>query len=1135
MLSITEHLKRIRKEAVQNDLITFGWLLYSILLIIFFLAIGYEAIFYLSSANRLFILKSLFALIVLIILFLFIINVLIEQNKIKRYSWPKLARSAGKLAFPKSDVVINALQLEKSNSSNKSNSLSNSYINGISKKLNRLNLKKLFPTKLSEFWKKINLFILSLGMIIILTFWDSTSNAVIRWGHPYHEFEAPKPFIIEGITRNIHLLGGESSFLNFKAIGIVPDSIFLELIPSSNDTSIIFIMNKDSNNVYSYMVDEVYQDYRYRAFSPSEHFWQAWKNINSPYYYISVTDRPIMEEFSIKVSPPDYSGLPITIQKANQSDVNALKGSSIRIDLKSNRNLKKGYLSLNDQKTPLKIRGKRAAGGFIFKEEALLKILLEDNRGITNQNPIPYHLQIIPDLKPEMTIIKPEPVIELGTEQLIPIEIKIEDDFGFSTLQIGYEIKRPSYIENQSQISIYPIYISDPKVLSQEIRSIWKLHEYSLMPEDEIHYHFELYDNDKVSGPKKSISNTYIAKLPSLGDLFASIEEKEDTMMDDLIMRSTEIDKIQNQLNNLELEMLKSDKIDWTQKQQIEETLKNIKEETEALKNIAESMEAINQAINKHDLFSEDLMKKFTDLQELVNEILDTNLMTDLDDIKNALDKMNTKDLMKAMENLSSNLDNIEQQLDRFIDIFKRIKAEQKLNETVQRLDELVENQLQTNDEIQNLNSNSDQNLLEQLSFDEKRNSNEYSNIRDLMKQSAKAMDEFDKESSNALDNLESSQSANETESLMNQTIRQLQKNRAEAAKQKSLSSIENLKNIQSQMHQIKNQFENTTTQEMALKFQKIMKDLLGLSKNQESLERTARSMPRNSQRLSQMAGKQQFIQDQLTKIVSELIELSKETFAVTPKIGQGIGMANNHMEEAKKRLAERNGRGAANNQKSAMEGLNSAILAVSQSMNQMQSSGSASGFEQFLKRMEQMSKQQQGINNESMQLALGQMSASIKEGLMGRLLSQQQQVQKNLQQLINESRKTGQDGLGDMKGISEEIEEVINDFQNRKYNQQTKDRQQRILSRMLDSQKSMTQRGFKEERKAETAVEVIYEGPSGLPTDYGQRRNLAIEALNKSLKAGYSRDYQTMIRRYFNSVSKIENISTIKDSTINE
>ena len=1135
MRSITDHLKRIRKEAVQNDFITFLWSMYSIILTIFFIAIGYEAIFYLSSSARLLILKNTFVLCVLTILFLFILNVLVEQNKIKRYSWTKLARAAGKLAFPKSDVVINAFQLEKSDNAIESSALSNSYINEISKKLNRLNLKKLFPTRLSEFSKRITLIILSIGMISIVVFWDYTSNAMVRWGHPYHEFEVPKPFYIEGITRNIHLLGGESSPLNFEAFGQAPDSLYLELIPSTNDTSILFIMNKDSNGLYTHVIEEVYEDYRYRAISPAEHFWQAWEKIITPFYHISVTDRPIMEQFSIKISPPDYSGQQKSIQKGNQSDVKALKGSSIRIDLKSNRKLKNGFLSLNDQKTSLKIRGKQAAGGFIFKEEALLKILLEDNRGITNQNPIPYHLQIIPDLTPEMNVIQPQPVIELGTEQLIPIQIKIEDDFGFSTLQIGYEIKRPSYIDDKSQISIFPIYISDPKVLSQEIKSFWKLNGYSLMPEDEVHYHFELYDNDNISGPKKSISSTYIARLPSLGDLFASIEEKEDKMVDELIMRSNEIDKIKDQLNNLELEMLKSNKIDWAQKQQIEETLSKVKEETEALKNIAKSMESINQAAEKHKLFPEDLMKKFSELNELVNEILDPKLMADLNDLKKALDKMNTQDLMEAMKNLSSNLDNVEQQLDRFLDIFKRIKAEQKLNETAQRLDDLVEQQQQINEKIQGLNSKSEKELFEQLTLDEKRNNNEYSNIRQIMEETSTAMKEFDKESSQALENLESSRLSNQTESLMNQTIRQLQKNRTEIAKQKSASALNNLQNIQAKMNEIQNQFQNNTTQEMALKFQKIMKDLLELSKTQESLENVTRLMPRNSQRLGEIAGKQQFIQDQLTKIISELLELSKETFAVTPKIGQGIGMANNHMEEAKKQLAERNGRGAANNQKSAMEGLNSSILAVFQSMNQMQSSGSASGFDQFLKRMQQMSDQQQGINNESMQLALGQLSASMQESLMGRLLSRQQQVQKNLQQLMNESKKSGEDGLGNMSGISKEIEDVINDFQTRRYNQQTKDKQRRILSRMLDSQKSLTQRGYKEERKAETATEIIYEGPSGLPLDYGQRRNLAIEALNQSLKAGYSRDYQTMIRRYFNSLSKIEQINTKRDTTINE
>ena len=172
------------------------------------------------------------------------------------------------MAFPKSDVVINAFQLENSENSIESNSLSNTYINSISKKLNRLNLKKLFPTRISELWKKVALIILSLGMIMIAIFWNYTTNAMIRWGHPSYEFEVPKPFYIESITRNIHLLGGGSSPLNLEAFWITPDSIFLELIPSSNDTSVLFIMNKDSNGIYSHVIDEVYEDYRYRAISP---------------------------------------------------------------------------------------------------------------------------------------------------------------------------------------------------------------------------------------------------------------------------------------------------------------------------------------------------------------------------------------------------------------------------------------------------------------------------------------------------------------------------------------------------------------------------------------------------------------------------------------------------------------------------------------------------------------------------------------------------------------------------------------------------------------------------------------------------------------------------------------------------
>ena len=38
-----------------------------------------------------------------------------------------------------------------------------------------------------------------------------------------------------------------------------------------------------------------------------------------------------------------------------------------------------------------------------------------------------------------------------------------------------------------------------------------------------------------------------------------------------------------------------------------------------------------------------------------------------------------------------------------------------------------------------------------------------------------------------------------------------------------------------------------------------------------------------------------------------------------------------------------------------------------------------------------------------------------------------------------------------------------------------------------------------------------------------GQRQNLALQALNKAINAGYSREHQIMIKRYFNSLSQLQ------------
>ena len=74
--------------------------------------------------------------------------------------------------------------------------------------------------------------------------------------------------------------------------------------------------------------------------------------------------------------------------------------------------------------------------------------------------------------------------------------------------------------------------------------------------------------------------------------------------------------------------------------------------------------------------------------------------------------------------------------------------------------------------------------------------------------------------------------------------------------------------------------------------------------------------------------------------------------------------------------------------------------------------------------------------------------------------------------------------------------------------------------------------RGEKDERKSSSAKKnFIFDGPGGIPTNLGQRESLALQALSKAMNAGYSREHQSMIKRYFNFLSQTpQDISTEKN-----
>ena len=119
--------------------------------------------------------------------------------------------------------------------------------------------------------------------------------------------------------------------------------------------------------------------------------------------------------------------------------------------------LKSSYMIINDETLEMSSRYNEASGYFKLKEEGEFTVNIVDKRGITNKDPIPYKINILPDYLPNISIIKPPPITEIGNDQTIPIKLEISDDYGFTNLQLAYEIRRPAYLQADTYVAMFNV------------------------------------------------------------------------------------------------------------------------------------------------------------------------------------------------------------------------------------------------------------------------------------------------------------------------------------------------------------------------------------------------------------------------------------------------------------------------------------------------------------------------------------------------------------------------------------------------------------------------------------------------------------------------------------------------------
>ena len=1013
------------------------------------------------------------------------------------------------------DQLFNAIQLFEEKNTKFSSDLIDASLESVYKNITSKDLSNVIDSKDAKIILSRSL---GTAFIIIISFFTLSplSNAINRIYNYDISYEEPLKFSFNIEPGNSRITKGDDIEINVKVIGIAPKSIGL-FYKDEDDAQFNKInLSLDSTLTSSYKLTEL---------SRSVVYYVKADDIQSDQFKIEVINRPLINSLAIEVIPPSYSKLPIEILNDN-GNIQALKGSLAKFNIGSNKELKKAEIVFSDSTIlPLEINNKSASSELRLLTEQDYSIRLIDEENISNENPIQYSIKIIDDEFPFIELTNPTEDIKLGATDLIPISVKVSDDFGFSKLTLNYRLSASRYKEVTGQINSKIIDI-DKNINEQIINHIWDISPEQLAEDDVVTFYLEIFDNDNISGPKSAKSVSINIRVPSLDELFAQADNVNKSAQEDFKEIFEEAKKLSDELKNIENELKKDSKeITYEEKDKIEKSIEKFNDLADKVEDIQQEMQKMQKDLAENNLLSEETLKKYMELQELLDELSSPEMRESLERMQEMLKNLNRDQVQNSFEDMQLNEEMFQKSIERTLNLLKRVQAEQKMDELVKRAENLTEqlNELKEQTEQSDLNNQSENKNLQQKQDDVTSSLDKFEKEMEALKE---MLEEIPEMSSEELDEIKEEFEKQNNDEKSNEAKEQIAKKMKQNAMQQQQQLSQNMQSMQQQMEQMMESMMMQSQMETFGEMYQALDNLLSLSKSQENLKEKSKSLSPNSPQFNKQAQEQNQLTQNLDRVLAQLGELSQKTFAITPEMGRALGNARSEMSQAVNQMQGRNGSLAFQKQSGAMQSLNEAANLMQSMMNQMMNqSGGGSGMMSMMQQLQQMSQQQMNLNQMTQMLKSGQMTQQ-QMAQMQRLAQQQQMIQKSLEQLNKETKETGQSKklAGNLEDIINEIKEVVQNMNTQKVDDDLIESQNRILSKLLDAQRSINERDFEKNRESNEGKNIAQDSPGELLLNNKEILDRLRDQLLNAAKEGYSKDYQELIKKYFEALEKKSN-----------
>jgi len=1068
-----------------------GIILFILLMVVYYSFISALEFFNYFNPN---IKLSIVVVTLIFTFFIFVYFLIVPLIKLlgigKRLTYYDVSSQLSKTYPEIKDKLINIVELENESTSVYSIELKKA---SIDQKIDEL---KIFSFSDSIKFKDLKVvFGVFLSVLILFSasfLWspDFFKESSVRLIHFQQKFEKPAPYIFILENNDLEIVTGESIELNLRCSGKeVPEMMYV---------------NFSGNNYLMTKVDGIYK-HTIENINSSISFYFTDKRYVSDVYRISVLNKPFISSFIVDIQPPSYTNLS-SERLQNIGDLKLASGTTVKWSFTAVDTDSLSMLFTDSTRIEGKGNGNNFEVVKTFYNDVEYRIAIKNSK-IKDENNLVYKIQTISDLFPEIMVIQVSDSVDFKT---FHFKGNIVDDYGFNKLDFIISTE-----EKDSSISI-PV---TPFLLNQDFYYTFDFESVKNFGKS-FKYFFSVYDNDFVNHFKKTISETFTFTFPDYEDILAK-ENSDQNSIDQLFKKSAKLtEEIQQEFKDFKMKQINSELSEWEKFQTVKDIINKKTDLENVLNQIKQQNKDANNFLNSFSEEKSEILKKQQQIDELLNDVFSDELKKLFEEFNELAKQFDSKKFDQLSKEMDSSLDDLAKQLDKNVQLLKKMKVEQKVERVIEELQKL------TNLEKENFDNLEKRSDLIQIKEKENENlsrlkdlENDYNGALEINKDLEKPMNlfNFDNEFSTIKKNyskvLEDSEKGN---------------------KRKTSDGIENnsksLNQLAFAMDQMLKNNKNKQNKANIEDIKQILDNLIIVSFDQEKILNKFNTVDFNNPLINDLKIKQKNLQGQVVFVKDSLYALAKRTPEITSVINKEMLGLESSVVSAFDNLELGNIGGSRMYQQYGITAANNLALFLSEALenikeqekNSMPGDGDCEepGGKGSKPGMKSLKESQSSIKEQ-----LQQMIDQMKKGDMGKLsksigqtLAQQEIMQQLIRDMVN-SGSVGSKASDQLKAIDQLLEQSRRDLINKNVTNELINRQNLILSKLLDAEKSEIERDFEDKRESKTAIDVKKGNPEGY-FEY----NTKFKNENELIKRGNFKLRNFYDQKYSNFLNQIKN-----------